>query len=159
MSVVHEKDNHMVRTTNPAAKSIARRIESLLDDARPGIDDDPKLALAELMNELHGVIDALDALPILPPLLGGAPHDDDFEELDPEFVADPDVWPSSYDEDIDGFRWEPTFDGPLPLSVLAETAPTWSPSDQDWNDYAAYCESQGYGVDEHDLAAAGLAIG
>lgn len=149
----------MQSITNPAAAKIARRVETLLDDARPGIDEDPRLALAALMLGLHGVIDALDAMPLVPPLCGGSPDAGDWEVIDPEFIADPDVWPSSYDPDIDGFVWEPTHEGPLPLSVLAASAPTWAPSDQDWRDYAAYCESQGCGVDESDLAAAGLAIG
>lgn len=47
----------------------------------------------------------------LPRLCGGSPE------------VNPATWPASLDPDLDGFRWAPTFNGPLPLSVLAESAP------------------------------------
>ncbi len=136
-------------TTDRAAKSIPMTADALVDRLI-AIRDElvGGLAVPYVVGGIWKLIAEIEAPAEieLPPISGGAPDDDE---------SDPMEWPAWTDAD----RWEPNFDGPLPLSVLAESAPTWSPSDQDWNDYGAWCDSQGYGVTEDDLAAAGLAIG
>jgi hypothetical protein len=67
----------------------------------------------------------------LPPIAGGAP--DDFEEMSPEFEADPAGWPAW----TDAYRWEPTFDGPTPLDVLEADEFEPERTDADWDAYAA----------------------
>jgi hypothetical protein len=116
---------------NPAAVQMARRIEALMDDARPAAGSDPALALASLMLALHDVVDELDAIPAVPPIRGGAPHDDDFEELCPESLSDP-SWPAYRDDATADYA------GPTPLSVLQAQAPEWEPTAEDLAEMASW---------------------
>ena len=163
----------------PALASIAAKLESAMDAVRPfgdaEVPRDIKLALASLLLSCNVALDSLAAIggratladmaaaAGLPPIQGGAPVAcDDFEELCEEFQADPAGWPSYPDPEVDGYRWEPnTFEGSTPLSVLEASAPeehrTFSPSAADW-EYLFSAGRDGL-ITEHDLAAAGLAVG
>jgi len=119
------------------------------------------------------------------PVAGGSP--DDFEEFDPEFEADPANWPAWTDADRwvptfdgptpleilerdaeEGISFDPTPEtvsregftpGGPGWSDLASRSGRFVPSQADWDDYASWCERQGYGVTDEDLIAAGLAVG
>lgn len=114
----------MKSTTNPAVAKIARDLEALMDELRPAAESDPVLAFASLMLGLHDVLDRLEALDV-PPVSGGSPEADDYEELCPEFIEDPEGWPEAFDDEADGYRWEPTPDytGETPAEVLAASVP------------------------------------
>jgi hypothetical protein len=145
----------------PALAKIAAELEAKMDASRPADDADATMLSLAWCGLAHAVHDALDALAAiggrsslgdmadasaasrmdalmselaatLPPLRGGAP--DDFEEIDPDFVADPDAWPAGYDAEGDGWRRGPDHDGPTPVEVLAMDEPAWEPSDADWED-------------------------
>ncbi len=111
----------MNRITNPAAAKVAAKLESALDALRAAAETEPAAAFYCLALAVHDAIDRLT----LPPIAGGAPDEAD-------------AWPATLTPDLDGFRWEPTFEGPLPLSVLAQTAPEFEPTAEDLAEMASW---------------------
>jgi hypothetical protein len=112
----------------------------------------------------------------IPPISGGAPveveaapapaHDDDYEELCPEFESDPETWPGWVDEHV--YELGPTqHDGPTPMSILAADDPAddfddlaYQPDPADWAEYARWSATLGDGpLTDADLIAQGLSVG
>lgn len=89
-------------------------------DLSAALDDLAKLRLELLRGELHAA---------LPSISGGAPDDGE-------------TWPTEWSEDLDGYSWEPAWDGPLPLDVLEADAPRFEPSAEDWADYHAHLDGR-----------------
>lgn len=105
---------------NSAVDKVARRLEALLDAIRESSPDYVAEMRHRFMLDVHDAVDQLDAIATIPPISGGAP--DDFEEIDLEGLCDPN-WPTYPHPEVDGYRWEPNFDGPTPDAVLAASAP------------------------------------
>lgn len=130
----------MLRTNADLAK-LARDLENLLDRLREPAASIPSAAYFNLALHCQGLVDSLDRLSkptpadleelgdvltaanmvalreqlvaALPPVGGGAPEASG--------------WPDQFDEDLDGFAWEPT-----PLSVLAASEPDTDDSRAAW---------------------------
>lgn len=173
-----------MNSTRPAAKSYitltAAELVARLLEIRESLMA-RRESRAVVACEVWGLVDDIRRSAVAP-VAGGSP--DDFEEFDEAFFSD--EWPAYPDDELDGYTWEPTpievlardAADELTFTPTAETVasegytpggPGWSdlasrsgrfvPSQADWDDYASWCERQGYGVTDEDLIAAGLAVG